>query len=174
MIPEAAHLVNAAERFCAWVEGDRHLLIDARQHLLILMASIPPLQHLRHSGRGGMEYPRRGHEGWKRDIRRFADLPFQLYRVVFDPHDLDAVDEPVMGDLHDDLADIYGDLWHGLQALRCGDADHTVSLLVDSYYFHWGRHASSALAAIDTWYCADPTNANRSSDETGDQVGGLT
>ena len=96
------------------------------------------------------------------DIRMFSDLPFQFYRVVFDPHNLDATDEPVMGDLHDDLADIYGELWHGLQAYRGGDFDVALSLWVDSYFIHWGRHASSALAAIDTYYCEDPTNANKS------------
>ena len=116
MISKAILLVNAAERFCAWAEGEHHLLIDARQHLLELMGCIPPLQHLRYASSSESEFPRRGHEGWTHDIRRLSDLPFQFYRVVFDPHDLDAIDEPVMGDLQDDLAGIYGDLWHGLQA----------------------------------------------------------
>jgi hypothetical protein len=171
MIPEATHLVNAAERFCAWAEGEHHLLIDARQHVLELMACIPPLQHLRYAGSSESDFPRRGHEAWTHDIKRFSDLPFQFYRVVFDPHDLDAIDEPVMGNLQDDLADIYGDLWHGLQAYRGGDSDEAISLLVDSYFFHWGRHASSALAAIDTYYCSDPTNANKPCEATGDNVG---
>jgi hypothetical protein len=162
MIPEATPLVNAAERFCAWAEGEHHLLSDARQHLLALMASIPPLQHFRYTGSSGLDFPRRGREGWTLDFRRFSDLPFQVYRVVFDPHDLDAIDEPTMGDLHDDLADIYGDLWHGLQAYRGGHCEEAVSIWVDSYFLHWGRHASSALAAIDTYYCADPANASKS------------
>jgi hypothetical protein len=155
MISAAAALVKAVERFCVWAEGDRHSLIDARQLVLELMTTIPSLQHLRYAGRSESRFPRRGHEGWTQDMERFSDLPFQFYRVVFDPHDFEATDQPVTGDLHDDLADIYGDLWHGLQAYRSGDPDEAVSLWVDSYFCHWGHHASSALGAIDTYYCAN-------------------
>jgi len=149
----AANLVRSAERFCEWAESDQHALVEARQLILELMITIPSLEHFRHAGTSEVEFPRRDHQRWKQDHQRFSDLPFQYYRAIFDPHDIEATDEPVMGDLHDDLADIYGDLWHGLQAYRSGDSEEAISLWVDSYFFHWGRHASSALSAIDTFYC---------------------
>ena len=50
------------------------------------------------------------------------------------------------------LADIYGDLWHGLQALDRGDGVYAVSYWRESYFQHWGHHASSAIYAIDEFY----------------------
>jgi len=97
------------------------------------------------------DYPRRGHEGWPVDHKRFSDFPFQYYREVFSPCDLDEK-PPVAGDVHDDLADIYGDLWHGLQALDRGDGIYAVSYWRESYFQHWGHHASSAIYAIDEYY----------------------
>jgi len=147
------------ERFCEWVEADKHDLIESRQHLITLMTSIPWLGEFCDADDGDGDFPRRGYEGWKLDHKRFADLPFQYYRSVFDPHDFDSADEPVTGDLHDDLADIYGDLWNGLQAHRAGQTNAALSIWVSSYFYHWGHHASSALHAIDEFY---RTNQNRS------------
>jgi len=138
--------------FCEWAESDEHDLMSARSHLISLMSCIPAVEDLRYASDSEVEYAYREHEGWEKDIRRFGDLSFQYYRVVFDPHDTDSEQEPVMGNLHDDLADIYGDLWHGLQAMNDGDESEALSLWINSYFYHWGQHASSALHAIDTYY----------------------
>jgi hypothetical protein len=71
--------------------------------------------------------------------------------VVFSPCDIED-DDPVTGDVHDDLADIYADLWHGLQALDRGDGVYAVRHWRESYFQHWGHHASSAIYAIDEYY----------------------
>jgi hypothetical protein len=97
------------------------------------------------------DYARRDHEGWKADHQRFKDFPFQYYREMFSPCDLDDED-PVTGDIHDDLADIYGDLWHGLQALDRGDGVYAVKYWRESYFQHWGHHAASAVYVIDEYY----------------------
>ena len=148
-----ANLLGSAEKFCEWVESEQHSLMEARQLLLDLMATIPSLQHFRDAGTSEADFPRRGFDGWERDYRTFSGLPFQCYQKIFDPHCLDSADEPVLGDLYDDLADIYGDLWHGLQAYQSGDLEEAISLWVDSYFSLWGGHASYALRAIDTYYC---------------------
>ena len=57
-----------------------------------------------------------------------------------------------MGDLHDDFADIYGDLWHGLQAHRAGRTRDAIALWVDSYFYHWGYQRQLAFNAIDEFY----------------------
>ena len=61
-------------------------------------------------------------------------------------------EDPVTGDVHDDLSDIYAELWHGLQALDRGDGAYAVSYWRESYFQHWGHHASSAICAIDDHY----------------------
>lgn len=157
MTPAAEHFTETVESFCKWAEGKQHGLVEARQFLISLMASIPDIEESRYAGSSSEEeFPRRGYDGWKEDHQRFSDLPFQFYRVVFDAFDFDSTDEPVTGDLHDDFADIYGDLWHGLEAHRSGDTTEALALWIDSWFFHWGRHASSALNAIDTFYRQDP------------------
>lgn len=98
-------------------------------------------------------------------------MPFQYYRVVFNPFDFDATDEPVTGDLHDDLADIYGDLWHGLQAHQSGEVGEALFLWADSYFFHWGHHATSALYAIDAYYRQDPDWSGEADVRNGEKPG---
>src|SRR5436190_10805786 len=137
--------------FCQWTEGGPHDVETARQLLLALMQGIPYLLVADDERDEEPEYPRREHEGWQADHKRFSDFPFQYYREIFSPCDLDD-EPPVGGDVHDDLADIYGDLWHGLQALDRGDATYAVSYWRESYFQHWGHHASSAIYAIDEFY----------------------
>lgn len=137
--------------FCKWTESGPHDVETARQLLLALMQGVPYLVVSDDERDDEPEYPRREHEGWQVDHKRFSDFPFQYYREVFSPCDLDE-EPPVGGDVHDDLADIYGDLWHGLQALDRGDGIYAVSYWRESYFQHWGHHASSAIYAIDEYY----------------------
>ena len=116
-----AFLENA-RGFCSWVESEKHDVTTLRQLLLALMQGVPYLVTQAGSGKE-WEYPQRGHEGWQSDHKRF--IPLQYYRQVFSPCDLDE-DAPVTGDVHDDLADIYSGLWHGLQALDRGDGVYAV------------------------------------------------
>ena len=142
--------VDNVRLYCQWVESASHDVQTVRQLLLALMQGIPYLIATER-GPGEAEYSRRGHQGWQMDQKRFSDFPFQYYREVFSPCDLD--DEPaVTGDVHDDLADIYGELWHGLQALDRGNGVYAVNYWHGSYFQHWGHHASSALYAIDEYY----------------------
>jgi hypothetical protein len=136
--------------FCQWAESRKHDVETPRQLLLALMQGIPYLV-VPDAQEEESEYPERGHEGWQVDHKRFSDFPFQHYREVFSPCDLDD-EAPVTGDVHDDFADIYGDLWHGLQALDRGDGVYAVRYWRESYFQHWGHHASSAIYAIDEYY----------------------
>jgi len=142
--------VDNVRRFCEWTESDRHDLLTARQLLLALMQSIPYLTVDRTSLTGeGMSS--RTHDEWKAVHQRFGDLPFQHYRQVFSPLDLNE-DEVVTGDLHDDLADIYWDLCAGLNALDAGRGADAIDHWRSSYFMHWGYHAASAIQAIDQCY----------------------
>ena len=58
--------------------------------------------------------------------------------------------DPGMGDLSDDVADIHRDLTEGLSLYDqgySGEAEWTFHHL----FFHWGRHAASATAALQFW-----------------------
>lgn len=79
--------------------------------------------------------------------KRFSSLPFQYYWEVFHPV-ADAAEQPVAGDLCDDLADIYRDLKDGLMIFDRGNDPLAVFQWAPSFGFHWGRHATGALRAL--------------------------
>jgi len=139
-----------ARHFCEWVESDKHDVLSARQRLLALIQGIPYLISSSSSQNDGEGYPRRDFEGWKEDHKRLKDFPFQAYRESFNPLDLN--EDSIICDIHDDFADIYGDLWHGLKALELGDGIYAVEHWRESYFTHWGQHATSALHAIDQYF----------------------
>lgn len=142
--------IENARTYCELIESDQHDVVAIRQTLLALMQGVPYLITNGDDERDDVEFPRRGHDAWTKDVARLADLPLQYYRTVFDP--LDAADEStVVGDVYDDLADIYGELWHGLQAHDAGATIYAVNHWRDSYRGHWGHHAVGAVAAIDAY-----------------------
>jgi hypothetical protein len=63
--------IDSVRAFCAWVESDRHDCVTARQLLLALMQGIPHVVVQEPEG-DSQDYPRRGHEGWKRDFERLG------------------------------------------------------------------------------------------------------
>lgn len=144
---------EAAEAFCTLATGEEPLrsgdLQRIRGLLLQLLFHIPAVEAHRQDT---------AHEGVGPDaaayeiaVRRFGTLPFDFYRVVFAPHDFAATDEPVVGSLADDLADIYGDLAEGLDNARKGHLDEACFDWALSYRTHWCRHAVNALAAIEIY-----------------------
>jgi hypothetical protein len=148
MINAADSFIESARAYCALVESERHEVATARRHLLKLMQYVAELVVDSVPESDVDDYPRRGDEDPLVDHKRFADFPFQYYRMVFSPLDMEN-DESVVGDICDDLADIYGDLWHGLQALDSGDKAYAIWYWRESYSSHWGHHAAWAHCAID-------------------------
>ena len=143
--------VDNVQQFCDWTESESHDIESARQMLLALMHGVRSLQTPGLDTSASTEYERRGHKRWKRDHKRFADLPVQYYRIVFDPLSVEN-EESVVGDVHDDLADIYGDLWHGLRAYDSGDIGYGIEYWRTSYDQHWGNHAAGAIYPIDAFF----------------------
>ena len=78
-------------------------------------------------------------------------LPFQYYREVFDALDLESAEEVCVGDLYDDLADIYHDLSEGLFVYHHVSPAEAKRYWSQSFGYHWGEHATSALRAF---YCS--------------------
>ena len=135
--------IDNARTYCELIESDRHDLGTLRQTLLALMQGVPYLIANGADDGNDIEFPRRGHDGWTQDVSRLSDLPLQYYRMAFNP--LESEDEStVVGDVCDDLVDIYGDLWHGLQAHDVGVKIYAVNYWRDSYRDYWGHHAIGA------------------------------
>lgn len=87
---------------------------------------------------------------WDAVFKRCAAFPFSLYGEVFHPHVVPS-EEPVIGDLGHDIADIHRDLIGGVGLYRAG---HVAEAQIDwrmGFEMHWGRHAISALRALHCW-----------------------
>jgi Domain of unknown function (DUF5063) len=86
--------------------------------------------------------------------RRFQVLPLQEYGEVFHATALPP-EAPTVGDLADDLLDIYADLKSGLLHYDAGNVQQAVFQWRFSWGIHWGRHATSALRAMHC-FVAEP------------------
>lgn len=78
---------------------------------------------------------------------RFQQLPFRYYHDTFDPL-ADPPEEPITGDIADDLRDIYLDLWRGVRSYQAGRRDDAVFEWQFGFGVHWGRHATGAMRAL--------------------------
>ncbi|MBL9088915.1 MAG: DUF5063 domain-containing protein, partial [Planctomycetia bacterium] len=87
---------------------------------------------------------------WRQVYERCRALPFDEYASIFDPHG-DQADETVTGSLADDLADIYRDVGDAVAAFDAGRPTCARWELTEGRGIHWGRHATGAIRALDTF-----------------------
>lgn len=78
---------------------------------------------------------------------RAAALPLQHYSEIFSPLVL-RPEEPVVGDLADDIVNIYQDVATGLCLYDAGSIDDALWQWGFNFQVHWGEHASSAIRAL--------------------------
>jgi hypothetical protein len=80
-------------------------------------------------------------------IANLAKFSGWYYRVVFDP-DYTLNEEPVMGDIGDDLIDTYKDIRAGLMLYDRGDTKDALWFWSAMHRGHWGHHAVNAISAL--------------------------
>jgi hypothetical protein len=83
-----------------------------------------------------------------------ARLPFQHYGEVFNPL-LVPPEASLIGDLADDLTDIFAEVEAGLRWLGAGHPDEAVWEWGFGLVHHWGEHATSAVRALHCWLAAE-------------------
>jgi hypothetical protein len=86
----------------------------------------------------------------QRVYQAMSCLPLHYYSKVFDPLPVSA-QSPVVGDLADDLADIYGEVMAGLRAYEAGDRANAIWEWGFGFIHHGGEHATSAIRALHCW-----------------------
>jgi hypothetical protein len=101
--------------------------------------------------------PRVGRDEHEAVFAAAARLPLQFYAEVFDPLPIPA-QEPVLGHLADDIADIYGHVVEGLLAYRADDRARAVWEWGFGLQHHWGEHATGAIRALHSWLAANAPN----------------
>jgi hypothetical protein len=155
MSPET--FMEEVRHYCQWAESAAHNLEEVHPILLALMEGAPGLKTV-----PGFP-PERTLPGLPREVswadtKRFADLPFQGYPAVFWPYEMHP-EGPWTDNIHEDFAHILAELQYGLKLLEREGSLQALRYWRDSYFFHWGHHASAAVWAIE-W--------NRNRDQNGE------
>jgi hypothetical protein len=140
----------AARQYCAWCQGPAlPARAEARTAYNLLVALLAAMSRVESVEPGDIEidydrdYPR------MRD--RFSSLPFQYYRSDHNPLNVDETGPAAIGDVIDDLADIWLDLECGLKFYDVGDRATAAWHWHLMFESHWGRHATAALYALHCW-----------------------
>lgn len=78
---------------------------------------------------------------------RVAMLPVGYYGSLLDPLAVPP-GEAGVGDLADDLADVFADVLHGLRLFDRGAVEDAAWSWRLSLWTHWGEHAASAIRVL--------------------------
>jgi hypothetical protein len=157
---ETERFADAARDYCRWAEAapsaaETDMLI-ARRHLASLTALALDLPDAACDANDPVPIPT---EAWRSVFKRFGELPVNYYNNCIDPlHAVGA--EPSLGDLADDLADIWRDLKGGLLLFDAGQAGAAACAWREGFAIHWGRHAASALFVLQCWLQVQETGSH--------------
>lgn len=146
-----ARFATVAREYCIWAEGEPGAgateMLIARRHLACL---IPFALDLPDTACDVIDPVKISPAAWRFIFKRFGELPVNYYSNCIDPLHASA-DEASLGDLADDLADIWRDLKGGLDLLDAGNVKAASCVWREGFKRHWGRHATSALYILQCW-----------------------
>ena len=141
-------LSEIVSKYCEWVEcpTEHPNLSDWLIRILTELthaACCLPADGLADAGAEDFQRPE------YQDVRvRLPKLPVQYYRDVHNPTDYESNEDPTMGDLYDDLTDVYLNLSEGLFIHRSGLTQEAERYWSQSFRYHWGEHATNAVRVL--------------------------
>jgi hypothetical protein len=148
----AQRFASEARRFIAWADGtasqDALRAPVALRHVVALYAAALELPQPWSEGVSAAHTAGPVPAERLNAVRqRAAAIPLQHYSEIFSPLMLPP-EAPVVGDLADDLVDIYADVALGLSLYDAGSAEDALWHWGFNFQIHWGAHASSAIRAL--------------------------
>ncbi|HTQ81513.1 MAG TPA: DUF5063 domain-containing protein [Thermoanaerobaculia bacterium] len=148
---------QAARQFCDWAQSPSGDDVGAREALLrvtsLYLAGLQ-LSGDWHSSLEPEPLPDSvSKTEWRQVYDAMAALPFQYYSEVSNPLDVPP-EEAGVGDIADDIADIYSDILEGLRLYEAGRPREALWQWVFHLTYHWGAHATSAMRALH-WHLSD-------------------
>jgi len=163
MDPIEAFAVEALAYERWLLDGTDQDAVSARECLLRLLGlyraglSLPCARpsELNHAS----EVEQLGEQGWRKAFEASKRLPLDIYSEVFNPTAVHPGDQPSVGSICDDLADVYGDVWAGLRAFERGDRAAALWQWSFGLHSHWGAHATSAIRALHWWLRENASDA---------------
>jgi hypothetical protein len=155
--PSGTKFAKLAQRYCALIEA--HHSYDAEGLLKEFHRLVPALYGAAldlpaSAPTADFHEAASSHDAWVEVYRPLRDKLGRRswYWEVFDPYHKES-DDPVIGDLADDLADIWRELQEGLTFWNAGSTTDAFWHWGFSFSHHWGGHATRALRAIYTLAC---------------------
>ncbi len=143
-----ANFADLARGYCTWCEGDSlepDPKTQAAGWLARLYAAALALPDRDPENNEGLpDLPQPQADRAKANLASFFGW---YYREFFDPHPT-LTDESCMGDVGDDLLDVYHDVRAGLVAFDRGDVGDAAWHWSFLHRIHWGRHAVGGLFAL--------------------------
>lgn len=137
-----------ARGFCSWCEGQSHgAMSDATaiSWLAKLYGAAVSLPEV--GSENSDDKPQIPEEFEQRARLNLASFNGRYYRECFDPNPL-LEDDPVMGDIGDDLLDTYLDIRSGLILFERGQIAEALWHWSFLHRAHWGHHAVGAMFAL--------------------------
>ena len=147
---------SEAVSFCQWVASGTDtsaaaarngLLQVTRLYLAALELPPPWSEELANQPPDAV---RIGDNEWREVYTACGRLPLDYYYSVSDLF-IVPPEEPTIGSLPDDLADIYRDVESGLREFQAGRRAQAVWEWGFGFRHHWGEHATGAIRALHSW-----------------------
>lgn len=155
-------IIMIARNFCSLMESSstispNQFLFNTQGLLLELFLSGRILPEVKISEKEYLDLLK--DEDYKTVLEQIASrCPFQYYNTFLDPFDFTASQETGMGDIVDDLGDIYRDLKRALMLYDSDSADKQQDALWQikfSFDHHWSAHCIDAVKAIQDFTMKD-------------------
>jgi hypothetical protein len=147
VVSDVEAFARAARDFCAWANGPgvhgKPAAEAAARHVSALVAAACAMGW-KEAEPADFLKPVNGTESIEATALR---LPVRYYAEIFNNLVIPAEDS-VVGDLVDDLGDIYSDVSPGLDLFDSGRIKEAENHWRFWFAHHWGEHATSALRAL--------------------------
>ena len=152
---DSKKFATAVADFENWVIGGSDSGIEAVQNASIHLVTLYRLAlSLKFSGTdddiNNESIERVDDTEYQKVLSKLSRIPFQYYGEVFDPLIIPP-EEPVIGDITDDLADIYRDTVSALRAYNNGSTHEAVWYWLFCFNSHWADHATGGIRALDAY-----------------------
>lgn len=150
------HFLQAARNFCALIEScpsnDPHTFLQTLQKQLLALYTLGlDLPSINVSEEVDLSVKLSDPEMNTILKSIGARIPFSYYWVVLNPADIDSLPETGMGDLCDDLGDMYKNLKEGLLLFEQENniaKENAIWQFKFDFDYHWNTHCMEALQAI--------------------------
>jgi hypothetical protein len=152
-----SRFADTVRAYCQWAEGEpASQEAEAKTARLYVARLYAQALELSTTANWDGDAPTISHDVWLSVFKRFASLPVSYYGECLDPLEVPASDT-CLGDLGDDLADIWRNLKCGLDVFDSGEIEGAVFEWEQSFRIHWGMHAASALYILQRWIERNPS-----------------